>query len=197
MCSQHAIIFTAKLKSARIAGQLYLENQKIYYNFANSINRQVMKESNQFQIPIVIRGNSPFVKININGNELMFLVDSGAGLSVYDMKYINYLGISEDQLGETVSNISGVGDNNFGGKLVMIFFNIAEIRFANQFTVSELGNTFRAFKESLGDVAGIIGGDFLFNYGAVIDYRTKEIRIEEDRITSVMQEIIGHFEESK
>jgi len=156
-----------------------------------------MKESNQIQIPIVIRGNSPFITININGNDMIFLVDSGAGLSVYDKKFISYLGLSEDQLGDAISNISGVGDNSFGGKLVMIFFRVGDTMFANQFTVSELGETFRAFKDSLGNVAGIIGGDFLANYGAIIDYGAEEMRIEKDIISSVMQDIIGHINQSK
>ena len=153
-----------------------------------------MEESNQLQIPIVIRGNSPFVKININGNELLFLIDSGAGLSVYDKKFISYLGLSEDQLGAAISDISGVGENSFGGRLVMIFFKICDTMFANQFTISELGNTFRAFSESLGDVAGIIGGDFLFNYEAIIDYGAHEMRIEKDRINSVMHDIMEKVE---
>ena len=150
-----------------------------------------MKESNTISFPFVVRGNSPFIKISINDHELTFLIDSGAGLSVYDLKFISYLGISEGQLGNAISNISGVGDNSFGGRLVMIFFKMAGNMFANQFTVSELRNTFRAFKESLGDVAGIIGGDFLYNYGAIIDYGAKEIRIEKERISSVLDGING------
>ena len=157
----------------------------------------MMNLKEQFRIPIIIRGNSPFMKININGSELTFLVDSGAGLSVYDKKIINYLGISEDQLGDAISNISGVGDNSLDGRLVMIFFNIADSRFANQFSVSELGGTFRVFKESLGDVGGIIGGDFLTNYGAVIDYGTKEIRIDKNQINSVMNDILSHLDRGR
>ena len=154
-----------------------------------------MEESSTFKIPIIIRGNSPFSKICINGHVLTFLVDCGAGLSVYDKKFINYLGLSTGQLGEAVTNISGLGENSFDGRLVMIFFSIADMLFANQFTVSELGDTFRAFKDSLGDVAGIIGGDFLFNYGVIIDYSAQEMRIEKDRIGSVMKEIMAHVKE--
>ena len=150
-----------------------------------------MEQTNTFKIPIIIRGNSPFAKICINGNELTFLLDTGAGLSVYDKKYLQYLGLTEDQLGAAVTNISGVGENRFGGRLVMIFFNIDDMRFVNKFIVSELGETFRTFKDSLGDIAGIIGGDFLFNYGAIIDYGAQEMRIEEERIDSVMKEVFG------
>lgn len=148
-----------------------------------------MKRSDVFSFPIVLRGNSPFVKININGHKLTFLVDSGAGLSVYDKKYISYLGITEDQLGDAVTDISGIGDNSFDGRMGVIFFQINEMRFANQFTISELGDTFRAFKDSLGDVAGILGGDFLYNYEAIIDYGTCEIRIDKTKITSIMDAI--------
>lgn len=154
------------------------------------INKKNMEESNTFSFPIVVCGNSPFAKICVNGHELTFLVDSGAGLSVYDKKFIDYLGITEDQLGNAITNISGVGDNSFGGKIVMMFFNIADMSFANQFTVSELGDTFRAFKNSLGDVAGIIGGDFLYNYGAIIDYGACEIRIEKTKISSIIHDIL-------
>jgi len=150
-----------------------------------------MEQTNTFKIPIIIRGNSPFAKICINGNELTFLLDTGAGLSVYDKKYLQYLGLTEDQLGPAVTNISGVGENRFGGRLVMIFFNIDDMRFVNKFTVSELGETFRTFKDSLGDIAGIIGGDFLFNYGAIIDYGAQEMRIEKERVDSVMNEVFG------
>lgn len=150
-----------------------------------------MEQTNTFKIPIIIRGNSPFAKICINGNELTFLLDTGAGLSVYDKKYLQYLGLTEDQLGAAVTNISGVGENRFGGRLVMIFFNIDDMRFVNKFIVSELGETFRTFKDSLGDIAGIIGGDFLFNYGAIIDYGAQEMRIEKERVDSVMNEVFG------
>lgn len=150
-----------------------------------------MEQTNTFRIPIIIRGNSPFAKICINGHVMTFLIDSGAGLSVYDKKFINNLGLSEDQLGADVTNISGVGENSFGGRMVIIFFNIDNMRFVNKFTVSELGETFRAFKDSLGDIAGIIGGDFLFNYGAIMDYGAKEMRIEKERIFSVMNEVLG------
>ena len=150
-----------------------------------------MEQTNTFKIPIIIRGNSPFAKICINGNELTFLLDTGAGLSVYDKKYLQYLGLTEDQLGAAVTNISGVGENRFGGRLVMIFFNIDDMRFVNKFIVSELGETFRAFKDSLGDIAGIIGGDFLFNYGVIIDYGAQEMRIEKERVDSVMNEVFG------
>ncbi|MCR4922278.1 MAG: aspartyl protease family protein [Bacteroidaceae bacterium] len=156
-----------------------------------------MELTNTFRIPLVIRGNSPFAKISINGNELTFLVDSGAGLSVYDKKFINILGLSTDQLGEAITNISGIGENSFDGRLVMIFFNIDNTRFANQFTVSEMGDTFRAFKDSLGDVAGIIGGDFLFSYGAVIDYGQQELRFEKDRINSIMHDIMSRINVSE
>lgn len=150
-----------------------------------------MEQTNTFKIPIIIRGNSPFAKICINGNELTFLLDTGAGLSVYDKKYLQYLGLTEDQLGAAVTNISGVGENRFDGRLVMFFFNIDDMRFVNKFIVSELGETFRTFKDSLGDIAGIIGGDFLFNYGAIIDYGAQEMRIEKERVDSVMNEVFG------
>ena len=156
-----------------------------------------MIESELFRIPIVIRGNSPFAKININGHELSFLVDSGAGLSVYDQKFIHYLGITEEQLGETISNISGVGENSFNGRLVMIFFKIDDMRFANLFTVSEMGATFRAFKDSIGDVAGILGGDFLNDYGAIIDYGTQEIRLDREKAESIMRETMARMKENK
>jgi hypothetical protein len=72
----------------------------------------------------------------------------------------------------------------------MIFFWVHNVRFANQFTVSDLGETFRAFKDSLGEVAGILGGDFLCDYGAVIDYGKQELQIDIDKISSTMQKIM-------
>ncbi len=124
-------------------------------------------------------------------------MDSGAGLSVYDKKFINYLGLTEDQLGETVTNISGIGENSYDGRLVMVFFNIADMRFSNLFTVSYLGDTFIAFKDSLGDVAGILGGDFLYNYGAIIDYSAQEIRLNRDKIECVMQLTIERMKSNR
>lgn len=150
-----------------------------------------MEESKLICIPMVIQGNSPFVNVNVNGNELTFLVDSGAGLSVYDKKYISCLGITEDQQGDAITDISGIGNNSFGGNMVVIFFQVVDMRFANPFSVTELGETFRAFKDSIGEVAGIIGGDFLYNYEAIIDYSKSEIRIDKAKITSVMQAIMG------
>jgi hypothetical protein len=149
-----------------------------------------MMESNIIKIPVIIKGNSPFAKISINGVEQTFLIDCGAGLSIYDKKYLSTLGICEDQLGVEMTNISGVGNNSFDGRIVMIFFWVHNVRFANQFTVSDLGETFRAFKDSLGEVAGILGGDFLCDYGAVIDYGKQELQIDIDKISSTMQKIM-------
>ena len=152
-------------------------------NLTNPIS---MEESTVFSTPIIIRGNSPFIKISFEGQELIFLVDSGAGLSVLDQKYIQ---LPEEMSDESIT-LSGIGDNSVSGKNVMVFFGIGDRRFRTVFTVSDMGETFRAFKESLGGVAGILGGDFLSDYGVSLDYGKQELRMDSNKIEEVMRDTL-------
>ena len=143
-----------------------------------------MEKTNTLCIPIVICDNSPFVRITFDGKDLLALVDSGCQDCLLDRKLIS---LPDEQLGKG-SSLTGFGDASFVGHDIFAFFRIAEHVFCSICTVLDLGNALNKFKNTIGEVSGIIGGNFLCKYEAVIDYKAKELRIEESKITEIMED---------
>ncbi len=142
-----------------------------------------MEKTNTHCIPIVICDNSPFVRITFDGKDLLLLVDSGCQDCLLDRKLIS---LPDEKLG-TGSRLSGFGNTSVVGHDILAFFKIADRDFCSICTVLDLGNAFNKFKNTIGEVSGIIGGNFLCNYEVVIDYGAKELRISESKITEIFE----------
>lgn len=148
-----------------------------------------MAQSDIFSIPLDLCGYSPFVKILFEEKELTMLVDSGACGCLIDRKYIH---LPDDMLGgEQI--LTGLGDTTATGHAVMLFFKVGGELFGCPFTTTEMGNTFQNFPDDLGEIAGIIGGEFLSTYEVLLDYKHGELRIDRQRIKEIVESIKERF----
>ena len=130
-------------------------------------------------IPFKRISNIPFIKVVLENKEQYFVIDSGSAASLLDEKYLNNT-INSSEDAETVS-VSGI-DGTWEGKKAIVWFDIDGVSFRSLFLVSDLGDFFRIPEEKLGPVAGILGGNFLYHYKAVIDYGKECIFIDENNI---------------
>lgn len=148
-----------------------------------------MEETQVLSIPMTIYRNSPFVTINLEGKDLLFLVDSGAYGCLIDKKYVS---IPDDMLGPEEQFV-GLGDSQVAGNTIMAFFQISDERFCCPFScLGNLCDTLPKFTD-IGEVTGILGGEFLRNYEAVLDYKNSEMRIERNKIKEIMNAVLAQI----
>jgi len=127
--------------------------------------------------PIENDGYHIKVVIKVNEKEASMILDTGASRSVFDesriMAFINGNELeSHDRLS------SGLGTNTMTSKKVLIEeFQLGEIVIANyEATVLDLMHVNQSYEKlDLNPVDGILGGDILNDYDAVIDYAKKEL----------------------
>jgi|GEM_PF-293724 len=120
---------------------------------------------NSENIPIQYARDHIFMTVNINGQESLWCLDSGAGKSVIDLEYAKRLGL------ESKGNINAYG----AGKTTQISFveipshSVQGIHFKEQKIISLNGLT-KTIKDNTGlEVAGVLGYDFLSRFVTMLD----------------------------
>jgi len=106
-----------------------------------------------------------FVNVAIDGDETLWVLDTGASMTVLDEAYAEQLGL------ETHGNLKGSG----AGNVVEVSFTelppyrVGEIRFEQQtVAVLDINSLFRQTSEM--EIGGILGYDFLSRFVAKVDY---------------------------
>ena len=115
----------------------------------------------------------------IHGKEARFLIDTGASRSVFDPKTISTF-IDDLVFEKKEGMTAGVGSTNLESATFKIdAFSIGELEINNYEAVAlDLENIHEMYgKLHLPRIDGIIGGDLLRRYRAVINYRCKKMRI--------------------
>lgn len=115
----------------------------------------------------------------INGKTARFVVDTGASRTVFDKdKILNYINNPEFAEKEGIS--AGIG----GTDISSFIFNIEELSFGElkitdyQAVAMDLANVNDSYALiNLPPIDGVLGGDLLVKYKAVISYRLKKIRL--------------------
>lgn len=115
----------------------------------------------------------------INGKSARFVVDTGASRTVFDKdKILNYINNPEFAEKEGIS--AGIG----GTDISSFIFNIEELSFGElkitdyQAVAMDLSNVNDSYALiNLPPIDGVLGGDLLVKYKAVISYRLKKIRL--------------------
>ena len=136
------------------------------------------------EIPIQlldIEGEGFHIMVNgaIHGKEASFLIDTGASRSVFDPKTIATFidGLTfEKKEGMT----AGVGSSDLESATFRIdVFSLGELEIFDYEAVAlDLENIYEMYgKLGLPHIDGIIGGDLLKRYKAVINYRNKKLRL--------------------
>lgn len=121
------------------------------------------------------KGYHILCRLHLKNKEYRMLVDTGASLTMLDIKNIDIVsdGVIENEIIST-----GFGEGNIVSK----FVNIEEFRLGdiiiNNFKMmfidfKNLNNHFKTNGFPLID--GVIGGDILYKYNVIIDYRNREM----------------------
>ena len=119
------------------------------------------------------------VKGMIHGKEANFLIDTGASRSVFDPKNITNF-IDNIQFEKKEGLTAGVGSSDLESATFKIdTFSLGELEIADYEAVAlDLENIHEMYdKLKLPHIDGIIGGDLLKKYKAVINYRNKKLRL--------------------
>lgn len=115
----------------------------------------------------------------INGKTARFVVDTGASRTVFDKdKILNYINNPEFSEKEGIS--AGIGSTDISS----FIFDIEELSFGElkikdyQAVAMDLSNVNDSYAMiKLPPIDGVLGGDLLVKYKAVISYRLKKIRL--------------------
>ena len=119
------------------------------------------------------------VKGTIHGKEARFLIDTGASRSVFDPKTITSF-IDNLQFEKKEGMTAGVGSSDLESSTFIIdHLSIGELEITDYEGVAlDLENIHEMYaKLHLPHIDGIIGGDLLHKYKAVINYRSKKLRL--------------------
>ena len=114
----------------------------------------------------------------IHDKEANFLVDTGASRSVFDPKTISHF-IENLQFEKKEGLTAGVGSSDLESATFQIDeFSLGELKILNYEAVAlDLENIHEMYaKLGLPHIDGILGGDLLKRYKAVINYRSKNLR---------------------
>ena len=115
----------------------------------------------------------------INNKPARFVVDTGASRTVFDKdRILNYIDNPEFNEKEGIS--AGIG----GTDITSFIFNIEELSFGDlkingyqavAMDLSNINNSYAMLK--LPPVDGVIGGDLMKKYQAIINYKLKKMRL--------------------
>lgn len=117
-----------------------------------------------------------FCRVHIRNKEHRMLLDTGASLTMFDIK--KHKSISDNELIDNESLSSGFGGNLLKSKYIII----DEMRIGDKIIenykmllmdLSSMNNHFKTNDYPLID--GILGGDILYNYKCIIDYEKREL----------------------
>ena len=119
------------------------------------------------------------VKGTIHGKEARFLIDTGASRSVFDPLTLSKF-IDDIQYEKKVGMTAGVGSSDLDSSTFIIGrWTIGELEITDYEGVAlDLDNIHQMYQKiHLPHIDGIIGGDVLKKYKAVINYRSKKLRL--------------------
>ena len=119
------------------------------------------------------------VQGRIHGKEALFLIDTGASRSVFDPKTISSF-IDDIKFEKKEGMTAGVGSSDLESSTFVIDrFSIGDLEITDYEAVAlDLENIHEMYaKLNLPHIDGIMGGDLLRRYKAVINYRCKKLRL--------------------
>ncbi len=120
------------------------------------------------------------------GKKFKMVIDTGASKTVLDKTTLLQAGISEDNLEITDVLSTGLGTNT----MESFFLTIPDLKLADwhgkriHVAVLDLSSINYAYQQiGLEPVIGVLGGDILQKYGAIIDYKRQIIQLNQRKFT--------------
>ncbi|PCJ23896.1 MAG: clan AA aspartic protease [Flavobacteriales bacterium] len=131
--------------------------------------------------PIENDGYHIKVTVKINGKEANLILDTGASRTVFDETRITNF-VNDPIIEEQDRMSSGLGTNTMESKKVVIRkLQIGDIEIVNyDATILDLMHVNQSYEKlELAPVDGVLGGDILNDYQAIIDYTKKELVLKD------------------
>ena len=129
-------------------------------------------------------GFHTLVEIQLLDKTFKMVVDTGASKTVLDKTTLLESGIAESQLNLTDVLSTGLGTN----AMESFFVHIPLVKIGDwqikkfDFAVLDLSSINYAYRKmNLEPVIGVLGGDILHTYGAVINYKTATLQLTNRR----------------
>ena len=120
----------------------------------------------------IIFDRVPFVYATINGQRELFLIDTGASVSMLDKTFCDDAGI---YYADSEVEIIGVNGASIPQKLTgRIPFQLDSIPYSARFSVQDMTSLRRAAGRN---IKGLIGSDVLSEYHISIDFKNYELKI--------------------
>lgn len=114
----------------------------------------------------------PIVTFCNNGNELHFLVDSGATNSMIDERILNYINFNKT---EECGTIYGIDNKVIPVNYADIKLYIYNVEFEDTFRIMKLESMDSLSREYGFRIVGILGNSFLYKYGMHIKFKNMEL----------------------
>ena len=130
-------------------------------------------------IDIEVEGFHVMVEGSIHGKEARFLIDTGASRSVFDPNTITAF-IDDVQFEKKEGIAAGVGSSDLESASFLIdILKVGDLEILGYEAVAlDLENIHEMYgKLNLPRIDGILGGDLLKRYKAVINYKSKKLRL--------------------
>ena len=127
-------------------------------------------------------GFHTLVEIQLLNKTFKMVVDTGASKTVLDRTTLLEAGIDEQKLIETSILSSGLGTNEMQSAIFILpYLRIGDWECKKfEVAVLDLSTINFAYSQINADpVVGVIGGDILNKYGAVINYKKKTLQLNE------------------
>lgn len=119
----------------------------------------------------------PYIVLDIQGNQLNMIVDTGCGISMINQQTIEEYNLLCTDSGKSVS-LSAVTSDQITANAVTIEFNIGNNEFKEDFFVHNTED-FGNFQAMHGiKIHGLLGSSFFDNYNCKIDYKKHSLIID-------------------
>ena len=124
------------------------------------------------------------LEVNVDGQELKFVLDTGASHSVMDIEWAK-ANLSEDEINRMDDPAQGIGSSVEVHKANVSELIIGDLKLTKRAIALIDFNPINSIyeKEGLEEVKGILGGDILFDYSANIDYAKMELTFQANDVT--------------
>ena len=117
-------------------------------------------------------------RVHIKNKEFRMLVDTGSSTTIFNINKIK--DISQNDIQDNNNKMYTVGSNNMKSK----YLNIDEMRIGDiiikdyKSMILDLSHINEYYKENgIPLIDGILGGDILFEYKAIIDYENRQMML--------------------
>lgn len=120
------------------------------------------------------------IVIRINGKKANMLVDTGASRTVFDINRISKF-TSKKKFGKNNQLSTGLGTNSMlSHHTILKKVKIGKLKIENfEAILLDLKHVNESYEKiGLGSIDGVLGGEILTNFKAVIDYGKKQLKLK-------------------